>query len=109
MPLCIIEKERSALRRVLQPILRPIFIEIGEGFFDKEFTVERFSGWQKDEAPDSRTSKIDPNHHFMLSDQQSHMSWPRDIHTLPHGESRIVIMNLCYILCLYIRKLTSRS
>jgi hypothetical protein len=41
----IVEMEESAPEPVLGPILRPFFIEIGQDFFDKEFTVEYLLWW----------------------------------------------------------------
>jgi hypothetical protein len=36
----VIETEESAAGTVLRPILRPLFIEIGQDYFNKELMIE---------------------------------------------------------------------
>jgi hypothetical protein len=52
--------------------------------------------------------EIDLNYHFLHSDQRLHTSWPRNIQTCPYRGSRIVITNLRFLPCIYIRKLSSQ-
>jgi hypothetical protein len=52
--------------------------------------------------------EIELNYRFLHSDQRLHTSWPRNIQTCLYRRSRIVITNLSFLPCIYIRKLRSQ-
>jgi hypothetical protein len=52
--------------------------------------------------------EIDLNYRFLHSDQRLHKSWPRNIQICLDRRSRIVILNLRFLPCIYIRKLRSQ-